>query len=353
MAEHWWCKAQERLADKLVLFSCAGMPRWPGIVVPPKPKSELMSGHGMFYPPKEEVFEFTWVAKSYGRQKWHAFDAGEQKVGKRKVIRKPISSDSNLVLVYSLGDELYKWVRPNAAQLRHPVEEHLEQSYSFPQGWGRQEKTAKAHLIDFLEHRCDGPKALRELEDEIKRRRAEKKRAREHMRLQNQYQQLHCLPGLRLAPDSDSESVQLPPDVDSPGIQLGSDSDSDSVQLPFRNLVRQQATPAKRCRGPVPANLRGEVCIGGAVERADATGRQSTDKRKRALAILGLSGTPSEMDIKRAYRLKAREHHPDKAAPHLRASKTKEMVEISWAYEVLTKEEDLASCEGLLMLEGR
>ena len=45
---------QETLADKLVLFNWHGYPRWPGIVVPPLPKSEILSGQGFFYKPDKQ-----------------------------------------------------------------------------------------------------------------------------------------------------------------------------------------------------------------------------------------------------------------------------------------------------------
>lgn len=53
-------------------------------------------------------------------------------------------------------------------------------------------------------------------------------------------------------------------------------------------------------------------------------------KRSEALGLLGLSGYPSEDDIKKAYRAKALENHPDRGGnPDL-------MVKINVAKDVLT-----------------
>ena len=59
MREKWWCKAQETWNESLVFFSWSGYPRWPGIVVKPRPKSELLKGLGDFYKPDAKVFSET------------------------------------------------------------------------------------------------------------------------------------------------------------------------------------------------------------------------------------------------------------------------------------------------------
>ena len=55
MAKKWWCAAQERRKGELCLFSWQGYPRWPGVVVPPQAKCELLAGNGHFYPPDKKV----------------------------------------------------------------------------------------------------------------------------------------------------------------------------------------------------------------------------------------------------------------------------------------------------------
>ena len=62
-----------------------------------------------------------------GVRKVQQCSAGRQKVGKTKV--KAVKPDSAFVLVYSLGDEMYKWTR--ASSLLRPFAERVEDVYSF------------------------------------------------------------------------------------------------------------------------------------------------------------------------------------------------------------------------------
>ena len=47
--------------NELVLFSWQGYPRWPGIVVKPRPKKDFIAGKGDFYPPERKIFNHTFT----------------------------------------------------------------------------------------------------------------------------------------------------------------------------------------------------------------------------------------------------------------------------------------------------
>lgn len=76
---------------------------------------------------------------------------------------------------------------------------------------------------------------------------------------------------------------------------------------------------------------------GADVEPCDSSNRFDEDEVKRALAILGLSGSPSDIEIKAAYRVKAFKCHLDKLPNHLKTWGTEEMIKVNKAYEVLMK----------------
>ena len=80
-----------------------------------------------------------------------------------------------------------------------------------------------------------------------------------------------------------------------------------------------------------------------ALESIEASDRFSTDSLKRALAVLGLDGQPSDREIKKAYRLKALKCHPDKLPVHLRRWGAEKMKELNWAYDVLTGKKETHS----------
>ena len=85
MADKWWCQKQVDLSGKLVWFSWEGSPRWPGVIVPPKSKSELVNGKGQFYPPDSSVLERTFIRDyDVGTKKEPAIQTGIQKVTKWK-----------------------------------------------------------------------------------------------------------------------------------------------------------------------------------------------------------------------------------------------------------------------------
>lgn len=62
------------------------------------------------------------------------------------------------LLLYSLGDEMYKLCRPEA--IHEPFAVQLEETYSFPPGWGRKLKTFRQHLQAFNEKGFNGRAAL-------------------------------------------------------------------------------------------------------------------------------------------------------------------------------------------------
>ena len=77
-----------------------------------------------------------------GKKQTQAPKAGGQKSSSRKVREDdPFGSGKRLVLVYSLGDEMYKWANPGA--IFHPFSKYLKENaedqklkYKFPTGWG-------------------------------------------------------------------------------------------------------------------------------------------------------------------------------------------------------------------------
>ena len=72
------------------------------------------------------------------------------------------------------------------------------------------------------------------------------------------------------------------------------------------------------------------------VEHEEATDRfYSQDDIKRALAILNLESLPTETRLKRTFRKKAVDCHPDKVPPQRRAWATEEMQRVNWAYKLL------------------
>ena len=78
------------------------------MVVPPQPKDQLLRGLGQFCPPDASVFDTAYV-RDYltGAKQAKQSQAGAQKVTKRKCR----AVDPSGLLVYSLGDEMYKWAR--------------------------------------------------------------------------------------------------------------------------------------------------------------------------------------------------------------------------------------------------
>ncbi|CAK9106936.1 Hypothetical protein SCF082_LOCUS49806 [Durusdinium trenchii] len=86
--------------------------------------------------------------------------AGQQKMSTRKV---DDPFQKRYVLIYSLGDEMYKWASPTS--IFHSFEEWTEETYSYPPGWGREEKTFEVHLRNYKGHRFNGARAWKEAKD--------------------------------------------------------------------------------------------------------------------------------------------------------------------------------------------
>jgi hypothetical protein len=100
-------------------------------------------------------------AKQHGVKKRQAKSAGKQKVSTAKV--KEAKPDSTCVLVYSLGDEMYKWVRVGC--LFKPFREHLKDEYTLT---GHGKKSAREHLLSARpadEDRREMARSLRDASD--------------------------------------------------------------------------------------------------------------------------------------------------------------------------------------------
>uniref|UniRef100_A0A7S1MBM8 J domain-containing protein n=1 Tax=Alexandrium catenella TaxID=2925 RepID=A0A7S1MBM8_ALECA len=445
MPERWWTAAQERLQNELCFFSWQGYPRWPGIVVPPLEQSKLLAGSGHFYPPSEDTFSTAFVAARRGalqlnvpgiyevqkkgswyattltyldsdgtvgaRLSGHVFDedlsghffdeefprskvreveqtgvrmaqqraSGKQKVGKSKV--KAVEPDSAFVLVYSLGDEMYKWVR--ATSLFRPFEQQVDAVYAFR---GRR-ASARSHLCDMDPsdfNGFDGRAALREATEELQRRQSAARREAGWASCGQEYRAVHGLvvqqPAARRATVGDRVRVVRT------GL-LGEITHDDRDDMPYlvtydsgrRSFLREDevifapasaaapapvasSTPPRKRRiaerddgvpssaakhsrsaAPLPGYLRGELTPWAeALEEGEASERFSADELRRALAVLGLGSLPSQAsELKRAFRKRAVECHPDKQPEHRRAWATQEMQRVNWAYRLL-----LARIEG-------
>lgn len=123
---------QTELRGQLVFFSWEGHPRWPGVVVPPQDRRGLLKGtRGYFYRPEEDILEKAYV-RDYktGEKMEQRAKSGAQKTSVRKVrVDDPFSK--RYVLIYSLGDEMYKWVPATGIW---PYKQNLKEEYSFPPG---------------------------------------------------------------------------------------------------------------------------------------------------------------------------------------------------------------------------
>lgn len=69
------------------------------------------------------------------------------------------------------------------------------------------------------------------------------------------------------------------------------------------------------------------------MEREGGSIHESSSAKEKALQLLGLSRNASSLEVKRAFRKKAKEFHPDLNGGDF----DKPMKEINWAYETLTK----------------
>ena len=65
---------------------------------------------------------------------------------------------SGLLIVYSLGDELYKWCPVEG--IHEPFHSKLDKTYTFPSGWRRHRRACQDHLANFNQNGFDGRAAL-------------------------------------------------------------------------------------------------------------------------------------------------------------------------------------------------
>lgn len=430
MSEKWWHAAQERLQNELCLFPWQGYPRWPGIVCPPLDRSKILAGEGHFFPPNKDTLNTTFLAarrgtlqvrkrgmyevnhqgiwraatlthlnpdgtvdaclsdsdisdlevedlprskireaKQTGVRKRQKRAAGCQKVGKSKV--KAVKPDSAFVLVYSLGDEMYKWVR--SGSLLRPFARRVEELYTF-RGC---KASALSHLRDMDPtdfNGFDGRTALKEALEELRRRQTAARQEEERIERERQYRNVHGQPAARRATvgdivrvistgrvgkiahdDRDNQPYKITYDsgeesgwLREADVVFASASTSSTPPQKRRSLEGDEGLPfsaAKHHRpaGSLPGYLRGELTSWGeALEEGEASERFSVDEVRRALALLGLGSLPSQAEeLRRAFRKRALECHPDKQPANRRVWATQEMQRISSAYRLL-----LARIEG-------
>lgn len=281
--------------------------------------------------------------------------AGGQKFGKQRV--KETTQTSAFVLVYSLGDEMYRWARTSSLK---KFSEALHEEYRFR----NRTTTARQHLLEADVSPFNGKRALHEAEKELERRRQAHRQAQEESRHHLAYRDAHGL-------GADQASTKRP-SVGDPVCVVGTgraatiikddrDLFPDLLQyedgiidgLFSESAVRRVSgfahanTPEKRrrthehpnssCKPKIPHHLKGELAPWGhGVDRATADPRLTdADALKRALAVLRLDALPNEIELRRAFRQRARVSHPDKVAPHLLTWATQEMQRINDAYNTV------------------
>ena len=70
--------------------------------------------------------------------------------------------------------------------------------------------------------------------------------------------------------------------------------------------------------------MRGEIVLGGEyLEATEASERYSKDLLQKARAVLRVEADADEGALKKAYRMRALEVHPDKVAEHNKSVKTR------------------------------
>lgn len=310
-------------------------------------------------------------SKRKGVMKHQKKAAGGQKFCKQRV--KETSQTSAFVLVYSLGDEMYKWTRTSSLK---KFAEAIQEEYRFR----NRTATARQHLLEADVTPFDGKRALREAEKELEERRQAHSQAQEVSRCHQAYRDAHGL-------GADHASAKRPSVGDRVCIVRTGEAASvvrdDRDHRPYRlqsedgivegwfseSEVRRvsglahASTPEKRRRTnehtdssrkpklphhlkehtdssrkpKLPHHLKGELAPWGhGVDRATADPRLTdADALERALGVLGLDAVPNEVELRRAFRQRARVSHPDKVAPHLLPWATQEMQRINAAYNTV------------------
>lgn len=180
------------------------------------------------------------------------------------------------------------------------------------------------HLQESKTEPFDGGRALRQALGVLRQRKESQRQAALHQERQAAYRAAHSLPGPQFPNMFDaSREAEIPctPRKRICGLDVGT-------------------ATKKRRSVPDPA-LRGTISFfGHSIEQAEANERFSPEDRKRAvLALLELTGSPTEVDIRRAFQKKALTLHPDKLPAHLRSWGEEQMKRLNWAYNVLTKKQ--------------
>jgi len=227
---------------------------------------------------------------------------------------------------------MYKWCRPGA--IHHSFQAHRNEKYSFPPGWGRKQASFENHLQAFNDDTFDGQEALEaalQWKQKVEKARSEQKA---HAKRQAEYAAAHrpvptpSRKRLRLL-QPDPLPVTSDADTDSENLWCAtSDSDNESEDIEF-------STPAGRV--PAPAFTRGAmVPYYEQVEATEANERFSHDRRKQAEALLGVAADADLRTLKKAFRLKALDVHPDKVGAHHRKWATAEMQRVNEAFSLLS-----------------
>ena len=279
--------------------------------------------------------------------------AGQQKVAKHRV--KSIKPNSAFVLVYSFGDEMYRWAR--VSSLLKPFKAHVDDVYT--------NKGKKASISNHLRTAdvapFNGREALHEAEEELRRQQREREQAQQTRQRETEYQSAHGLAGaLRpsvgnavrvlstgrlgkiVRDDHDGAPYRVQynsGEFHSAWLEEQGVSKVAGVATPQRrNSHAEDGSPTKRARSSLPDYLRGEIAAWTeSVERGEATDCYNQDDIKRALAILKLEPYPTETLLKKAFRKKTVECHTDKVPVQRRAWATGEMRPVNGACNLLAK----------------
>lgn len=304
-----WTAKQSELAGNLVWFSWEGHPRWPGVVVPPQDRQELLNGtRGHFYRPADTILKTTYV-RDYkkGSKMPQGPAAGQQKVSTRKV-RVDDPFQKRYVLIYSLGDEMYKWASPTS--IYDSFADYADETYSYPPGWGREVNTFTEHLRNYKGHRFNGARALKEALEWKGLKEEEAQQKEKHQQAQAEYSAYHGFVG--------------------------------GVATPQRKRARSPQAwlnAPKRASfgfGLSSAALSGAVVPAGRfLEATDADDRYSADQRAAAAALLGVAPNATKEEVRKAFRMKAFKVHPDKQPEANKRWAHEEMARLNKAYTLL------------------
>lgn len=318
-------------------FSWEGHPRWPGVVVPPQERDELLNGtRGHFYRPAESILKKAYV-RDYkkGSKMPQGPAAGQQKMSTRKV-RVDDPFQKRYVLIYSLGDEMYKWASPTS--IFHSFEEWTEETYSYPPGWGREEKTFEVHLRNYKGHRFNGARAWKEAKEWEGLQEEEAEEHQRHEAAQAQYNAHHGIGGAASVAPPMPKRERSPRPQHAPFRHAFHVGGIAGVATPLRKRERSPDTRGWQ-RAPFrlsSAALSGTVVPAGrSLESTEGDDRYSTDRLRAAAALLGVALDASKEEVRKAFRLKAFKVHPDKQPKANKEWAHAEMARLNNAYALL------------------